>query len=97
LFLWIQHSNAVAGYHGFNPGNDAIVMGCSAPLPQRPAVFRGQIAGCASPGRLRGYRSRPKMPGCIARDLVASFYDGLMKPAEFRYEYKYSIPNTNKE
>jgi hypothetical protein len=29
-----------------------------------------------------------KMAGCNARDLVASFYDGPMKPADFRYEYK---------
>jgi hypothetical protein len=35
----MQHSKAVAGYHGFNPGTDAIVMGCGADSLQRPAVF----------------------------------------------------------
>jgi hypothetical protein len=58
LFLLMQHSKAVAGYHGFNPGNDAIVMGCGTNSLQRLAAFRGRIAGCVVTGRLRGYRSR---------------------------------------
>jgi hypothetical protein len=83
----MQHSKAVAGYHGFNPGNDAIVMGCGARSPPRPAVFAGGLQDAPTPG-VYGDIDPGKMAGCNARDLVASFYDGPMKPADFRYEYK---------
>jgi hypothetical protein len=83
LFPWPQHSKAVTGYHGFNPGTDAIVMGCGAHALQRPAAFARELQGVPPPG-LYGDIHPGKMAGCNVCDVAASIvHDGLMKPAGF--------------